>query len=167
MQLKDLNKKSKRFDYGDNMSTEERLAALEQLEQRVSTLEKRSAGPRGPAGDISAAVRNAEEHVKSAEKRVQDIAEGVFARFTSELKKLREELRTRDEAYASNLRQMRDEIREFKASVNDTIVRAVDHHTVAVLQDYGVLDKDTAAPSSKYFSHEIREIVQQELTHKS
>jgi DNA repair exonuclease SbcCD ATPase subunit len=101
---------------------EARIAALEEAFERVQKL-KGIPGPRGAAGPIDAASRNAENAVANAENRVQRRAEERYAQFASDVKALR------------------DELREFKAQ---TLKDALDSHVIPVLQDYHLLDSNTS-----------------------
>jgi len=102
------------------------------LEQRVEALEKRP-GPRGPAGDISAAVRNAEiaasKIVENTEARVGAKADASYARFADEVSKLRQEAT-----------KLREEANQLRKHFNDLIQNTVDASVIKTLQDYLLLD---------------------------
>jgi signal transduction protein with GAF and PtsI domain len=102
---------------------------VEQLQKRIATLEasleeikklKGIPGPRGPAGDIAAAVQNATRvnvhAVAVAESRVREAAHAKFE-------------------------AMREEIRQFKQDLNERLQNAVDAHTVQLLRDYHLLNE--------------------------
>ena len=106
------------------------------LEQRVEALEKRP-GPRGPAGDISAAVRNAEiaasKIVENAEARVGAKADASYAKFIDEVAKL--------QTIADKLRQ---EVVDLRKHLDERIHNTVDGQVVQTLQDYHLLDSNHA-----------------------
>jgi len=106
-------------------TVEERINVLEAEFENVKKL-KGVPGARGPAGEISAAVRNAEAAVSNAENRVQVRADAAYAQFATEVKALREEV--------AALRKFLDE----------RIRNEVDGHTVQVLRDYHLLDENHA-----------------------
>ena len=96
---------------------------LDDLKRRVEALESRSSipgpvGPRGPAGDIEAAVRNAtsasNKAVADAEKRVQAKADAACAKLKAQFDAL-------------------------KKYIDERIEAAVVNHTVQTLEDYGVV----------------------------
>jgi hypothetical protein len=119
------------------------------LELRIAALEARKpeVGPRGPAGNIDQAVRQASaaanQAVSDAELRVQEYAKASLGQFREELAKL----------------QARFE--DLKKNLSATIKDTVDVNVVNTLHEYHLLED--AAPSSKYFVHEIRAIVTEEL----
>ena len=102
---------------------EQRIAALE---ARLEEIKKGVTGPRGPAGDINAAVLNAKIAVNDAESRVQARADATYARF------------------AADLATVRNEIRQLKQYLDDGIKNAVDSATVEVLHAYHLLDENNA-----------------------
>ena len=111
---------------------EERLRNLEQAFEEVKKL-KGVPGPRGPAGDILAAVTNAtkaaNQVMADAESRVGAKADASYARFVDEVSKLRQE--------ATKLRAEADQLRKH---LNDVIQNTVDANVVKTLQDYLLLD---------------------------
>jgi hypothetical protein len=114
---------------------EARIAALEEAFERVQKL-KGIPGPRGAAGPIEAASRNAENAVVGAENRFQARVESKYADFVAEVRALRA---------------------EFQSFKDDTLKNALDAHVVSILQDYHLLDSnasptlaaDVTAPRSK------------------
>jgi hypothetical protein len=102
------------------MTIEDRLTALEEAFAEVKKL-KGVPGPRGPAGEISAAVRNAQQAVADAESRLHKSTDARLAKFQAEVK------------------QLRADFAAHKESLPETIKNTVDYHTVSVLEDYGVV----------------------------
>jgi hypothetical protein len=95
------------------------------IEERIQALETRPA-PRGPAGDISAAVQMSQKAVSDAEARVQRCADAQFIKFRAEAA------------------QLRKDFEALKSALNDIITNTVDNATVAVLRDYHLLDENCA-----------------------
>jgi hypothetical protein len=79
---------------------------------------------RGLPGSISAAVINANQAVDDAEQRVQAKADGTYAKFATDLKALREE------------------IKQLKQHLDECITNAVDHAAIQVLRDYHLLNEN-------------------------
>ena len=100
------------------------------IEERLDALEKRPP-VRGPAGDISAAVRNAtiasNTAVADAESRIKAAADEAFVR--DEVVKLSE-----------LARKLRQEVEDAKKFLDDRIQNTVDANLVKALQEYHLLD---------------------------
>ncbi len=102
------------------------------IEERLDALEKR-APVRGPAGDISAAVRNAtiasSAVVADAESRIKARADEALAKVQDEAAKL-----------SDLARKLRQEVEDAKRFLDDRIQNAVDANLVKTLQEYHLLD---------------------------
>ncbi len=102
------------------------------IEERLDALEKR-APVRGPAGDISAAVRNAtiasNAAVADAESRIKATADEALARVQDEAVK-----------FSDLARKLRQEVEDAKKFLDDRIQNAVDANLVKTLQEYHLLD---------------------------
>ena len=131
-------------------------------EQRIELLEKRGAGPRGPAGDISSAVNQAMLAVSDAESRVEARASAHHKLVTNKIAAFRKEISDRDKEHAEQIKVLRDELRAHRDFVTQHLKAEVDAATVQVLQDYKLLN-DQAAPSAEYIRHEVEKIVEQKL----
>jgi uncharacterized protein YceH (UPF0502 family) len=94
---------------------------IEALEKEVAALKQRPS-PRGPAGDITAAIAGAAHEVSNAEARVQSVANAEYRKFAAEVKALRKE------------------IEALKKYLDERITNAVDNQVVQVLRDYHLLD---------------------------
>jgi hypothetical protein len=111
-------------------------AAVAALEKRVKELETElkaimdlkgipgQVGPRGPAGDILAAVARAGQTVADAEACVQYKADTTYAKF------------------ADDVAALRREVAETQRLLDERIQNVVDGHTVQVLRDYHLLDEN-------------------------
>ena len=110
-------------------------ASLQVIEQAFEEVKKLKGvpGPRGPAGDILAAVTNATKAVNQmtfdAESRVGAKADASSARFVGEVSKLRQEAA-----------MLRAEGCQLRKHLNDVIQNTVDANVVKTLQDYLLLD---------------------------
>lgn len=109
-------------------SLEERIAALEAAFEEVKAA-KGIAGPRGPAGNIDAAVANVDAAVSKAGSRVEAQANQRYANL-------------RDE-FSALVRVLRVELDNLKKGLDERIKNEVDGHAVQVLHDYHLL-KDGA-----------------------
>lgn len=108
------------------MSTLEMLGEkIEALEREVEALKKRPA-PRGPAGDISAAVAQAAATVGDAEARVQAKADAAHRTLEAEVKAIRAE------------------VKQLRQHLDDRIKVAAENNMIQVLRDYGLLDENHA-----------------------
>lgn len=100
-----------------------RIAALETQLKEIKEL-KGIPGPRGGAGDISAAVTNAaskaEAVVRDAESRVQSRADARY------------------ETFAANLKTLQEEMKQF---LEDGFKIAAENHCIQVLRDYHLLNE--------------------------
>jgi len=115
---------------------------MSNLEQRIAVLETELAeikklkgvpGPRGPAGDISAAVANTQREVRDAEGRLAAQAATVSEKFAADVDALRKETA--------------DAIAKVQAFVDGRIKNEVDGHAIQVLIDYHLIEADTHAPT--------------------
>jgi cell division septum initiation protein DivIVA len=106
------------------MSLENRIAALETELAEIKKL-KGVPGGRGPAGDISAAVVNAQREVRDAEERLATKAAQTASQYAADVAALRKETA--------------DAIKNVQAFVDGRIENAVVLHTVKTLEDYGVV----------------------------
>jgi hypothetical protein len=102
---------------------EQRIAALEASLEEIKKL-KGIPGPRGPAGHIDAAVANANQAVADAESRVQARTEATYAKFATDVKALREE------------------VKQLQQYLDSRITDAVDNATIQVLRDYHLLNEN-------------------------
>jgi DNA repair ATPase RecN len=98
------------------------------IEERLEALEKR-APIRGPAGDISAAVRNANQAVADAEARIRVVADEALAKVQAKADEL-----------ANLARKLRSEVEETKQYLDERIYNTVDATLVKTLQEYRLLD---------------------------
>jgi hypothetical protein len=112
------------------MDYEQRIAALEAELVKIKDLKT---GPRGPAGDISAAVANAAREVRDAEGRLATKAAEASAQYQADVNALRKETA--------------DAIAQVQAYIDGRIRNAVDGHAVQVLIDYHLIDANTHVPT--------------------
>ena len=115
-----------------SQTLEQRIAALETELAEIKKL-KGIPGPRGGAGDISAAVANTQREVRDAEGRLAAQAATVSEKFAADVDALRKETA--------------DAIAKVQAFVDGRIKNAVDGHAIQVLIDYHLIDADTHAPT--------------------
>jgi hypothetical protein len=116
-------------------TVEERLDILEREFAQVKEL-KGIAGPRGPAGNIDAAIANVDAAVSKAESRVQAQANVRYDLFLAAERNLRE-------AFETQVRVLRVELDNLKKGLDERIKNEVDGHAIQVLHDYHLL-KDGA-----------------------
>jgi hypothetical protein len=112
-------------------TVEERLLELEKEFADIKRL-RRIVGPRGPAGDIDAAVINATE---AAEKIVIAATKTAMYPFDSEVDKLRQEFEA-----------LRAHLIEFTSNVENSVAL----HAVALLKEYHLLDSDSVPFAGPY-----------------
>jgi hypothetical protein len=122
------------------MTVQEQIAALE---ARLVAVEKRGVGPRGPAGPIDAAVKNAEE----AARRIVAEQDAKFAAAVEEIRAV----------VADVLAKFESTVRETKAGFYDAVKNEVDGKIISVLHEYHLLEDGT--PTIRYVEHQIKDLL--------
>ena len=140
------------------MSTEleKRLNAVETTLEEIKKL-KGIPGPRGAAGPIDAAVKNAEEKVRIGVEGLRGIVANALDEFSKRLRESEERVRTDFQNAQKETRDViakcREELSANQEFVRETIAGEVDGQVLRTLHDYHLL-KD-GAPSADYFRHEF------------
>jgi Tfp pilus assembly protein PilO len=95
-------------------------------------------GPRGPAGEIDAAVNNA-----------RDVAEqvAITAAKAAVVYPFRDEVK-----------QVRAEFQELKSYLDERIENAIVNHVVQTLQDYGVLDENMNPLNKAHLNTHLKQL---------
>jgi hypothetical protein len=140
------------------MSTEleKRLNAVETTLEEIKKL-KGIPGPRGAAGPIDAAVKNAEEKVRVGVEELRGIVANALDEFSKRLRESEERVRTDVQNAQKETRDViakfREELSANQEFVRETVANQVDGQIIQTLHDYKLL-KD-GSPSSQYFLHEL------------
>ncbi len=115
------------------MSDTERIEELEKQIAELKNLKTGPPGPRGGAGDIAAAVAN-------AEKVVDDKLESLFARVDEYAKRESGYGKERSESLRRELDQFRKEVRESLAQhfEDEATKTRVENAVLTILHEYGV-----------------------------
>jgi hypothetical protein len=110
-------------------SVEQRLAALEAL------VKKGVQGPRGPSGDIIAAVNNAREATQQDLANTLQKSAALHQAVESLNSRLESRIREVTDQMAATLRQRND---DFKANIEDEVAAII----LRILKEYWVLDSE-------------------------
>ena len=138
--------------------SQEQQTQIDALTQRVAELErtKSTPGPRGPAGDIDAAVRNAEEASRA-------ITGEAITKHTVRVNDLDQMVRR---AVADLGKAVADAKAHFEAVVRQTEQRFfqnaeanLNFKILNLLKDYDVLDSETSTPVTKHLEYAIGQVL--------
>lgn len=142
-----------------NTTTSQALQVqIDALTQRVAELErtKPTPGPRGPAGDIEAAVRNAEEVSRA-------ITGEAITKHNGRVNDLNQKVRQAVEDLGAALA---DAKAHFEAVVRQTESRFFEHaeanlniKILNLLKDYDVLDAETSTPVTGHLKFAIGQVL--------
>ncbi|MGB2668391.1 MAG: hypothetical protein WAK48_30675 [Candidatus Acidiferrum sp.] len=126
---------------------------IDELKQRIEELESRKPlqGPRGPAGPIDAAVRNAEEvsrkntvdAISQHDKRVNELHQRI-AKAVAEVQKL----------VADATAEFEKTVVETKRNFYEGVENEIAAKILGILQEYHLLDENHT-PSTMFLRHEI------------
>jgi vacuolar-type H+-ATPase subunit H len=140
------------------MSTEleTRLKAVETTLDEIKKL-KGIPGPRGAAGPIEAAVKNADDRVRAGIEELRGIVANALDEFSKRLRESEERVRTDVQNVQKETRDViakfREQLSANQEFVRETVANQVDGQVLRTLHDYHLLKDGT--PSADYFRHEF------------
>jgi hypothetical protein len=115
------------------------MSTIEQLEERMDALEEKVRkgvqGPRGPAGDVNAAVNNARETMKEELASTLRRAEALHRAVESTHAGVESRIRNVSERTVNAMRQRHD---DFKTAIEDQVAEI----TLKILREYWVLGEN-------------------------